>query len=67
MYLTKRNLKIEDPKEIRVKRKDLIKLPYKPVKEIEAISKELHEKIIQRYPIIEVSIYILYYTHFRNR
>ena len=40
-------------KEIRVKRKDLIKLLYKPVEEVEAISKELYEKIIQRYPVIE--------------
>jgi len=52
-YLAKRNLKIEDSKEIRVKRKDLIKLLYKPVEEIEALSKELYEKIIQRYPVIE--------------
>ncbi len=53
IYLAKRNLKIEDPKEIRVKRKDLIKLLYKPVEEVEALSKELYEKIIQRYPVIE--------------
>ncbi len=51
--MAKRNLKIEDPKEIRVKRKDLIKLLYKPVEEVEALSKELYEKIIQRYPVIE--------------
>jgi transposase len=51
--LAKRNLKVEDSKEIRVKRKDLIKLLYKPVEEVEAISKELYEKIIQRYPVIE--------------
>ncbi len=53
IYLAKRNLKIEDSKEIRVKRKDLIKLLYKPVEEVEALSKELYEKIIQRYPVIE--------------
>ena len=52
-YLAKRNLKIEDSKEIRVKRKDLIKLLYKPVEEVEALSKELYEKIIKRYPVIE--------------
>ncbi len=51
--MAKRNLKIEDSKEIRVKRKDLIKLLYKPVEEVEALSKELYEKIIQRYPVIE--------------
>ena len=37
-YFAKRNLKIEEPKEIRVKRKDLIKLLYKPV-EVESLSK----------------------------
>ena len=53
IYLAKRNLKVEDSKEIRIKRKDLIKLLYKPIEEVEAISKELYEKIIQRYPVIE--------------
>ncbi len=36
-----------------MKRKNLIKLLYKPVEEVEALSKELYEKIIQRYPVIE--------------
>ena len=36
-----------------VKRKGLIKLLYKPLEEVEALSKELYEKIIQRYPVIE--------------
>ncbi|KUK80092.1 MAG: Transposase IS204/IS1001/IS1096/IS1165 family protein [Petrotoga mobilis] len=53
IYLAKRNLKIEESKEIRIKRKDLIKLLYKPIEEVETISKELYEKIIQRYQVIE--------------
>nr|WP_255396817.1 transposase [Petrotoga sp. SL27] len=36
-----------------MKRKDLIKLLYKPVEQLEALSKELYEKIIQIYPVIE--------------